>query len=319
MYWYGAYGVMPSDKTKKQLARRENNIEFQNVFNKLLNLDLDTFGWDKLPETCDERMIETALIWRSYAVGIKDKGEIWVYSAGPGGKITKYGYPSTGFWYALNGETGQTKLYWKFMDNTGADGALIMDNRQCYPHINYIIRGAERISDARRALDVAAQNAKFPYILQCTEEQKNTILSIFNDAYNNDPLIITSKDNDFTNNTEIFNTGVREGLIKELWDYYTNTHNEVLNDIGIQMNQNSDKKERMTIQEVKGSSQYVERILNHRLQAREESAERFNTLFGTNIKPYIKTSPSEYAEELEKIEEQNNETEQVQPNNNQVQ
>lgn len=292
--WYDIYGILPTDRTKKKLTQKQNNLEFQNTFNRLINLSLNTFEWKGLPDTCDVRVMEQALLWRGFMCFYKDKdGNVWSYSAGPGGKRTKMGYASNGFWYALNGENGKCEFYWPFMDNTNANAVLCLDNEQQWPHIFYIMRGAERIADARRALDVAAQNSKFPYILQCSEEQKDTILSIFNDVYNNEPLIITQKNNDFANQTSVFNTNVREGIIKELWDYYQNTYSDVLETLGVRTNKNEDKKERMTIQEVSGSTDFVRKNIDYRLKTRQEFCDRVNEAFGLNISVDFKKDPEE--------------------------
>lgn len=286
------YGILPSDKTKKKLTKMQNNLEFQNTFNRLLNLSLNTFKWDGLPETCDVRLMEQALLWRGMMCFYRDKqGNVWSYSAGPGGKRTKMGYYANGFWYALNGENGQCEFYWPFMDNTNANAVLCLDNEQQWPHINYIFRGAERIADARRAMDVAAQNSKYPFILQCSEEQKETILSIYNDAYNNEPLIIVHKNNDYTHQPMTLNTNANEGRVKELWDYYQNTYSDILETLGIQTNRNEDKKERMTIQEVSGGTDFVKRNVDYRLKTREEFCDRVNEAFGLNISVELRKDP----------------------------
>lgn len=284
MYNFGLYTILPTDKTKKKLTKLQNNLEFQNTFNQLLNLSTDIFEWKNLPETCDARMMESALLWRGYMAFYKDKNDnIWSYSAGPGGMLTKYGYPSNGYLYALNGEVEQCKFFWDFMDNEDADGVLCLDNKMGYPMINYIIRGAERIADARRALDVAAQNSKRPYIFTGTEEQVNTIKNIYNDMQNNDPFLVITEGTLDTLKPAIMNTNFHEGSIKELWDYYINTRNDVLNMLGINTKSNNDKKERMTVGESMGDVEYTEKQQNYRLEERKAFCDRVNKAFGLNI------------------------------------
>lgn len=284
MNWYGIYGIMPTDRTKKKLATFQNNLEFQNTFNLLVNMALNQFEWKGLPETCDPRMMEMALLWRSYMAFYKDKQDnIWSYSAGPGGMLTKYGYPSTAYLYALNGEVEQAKIYWPYMDNTDANGVLCLDNKMNYPMINYIIRGAERISDAKRALDVAANNSKRPFIFTGTEEQVKTITDIYNDMTNNQPFLIVTSSNLDALKPAVMSTNFHEGSMKELWDYYKNTFNDVLQMMGIQVNDNNDKKERMTTGEVAGNVNYVQRTQDYRLEERQKFCDRVNEAFGLNI------------------------------------
>lgn len=299
MNWYGIYGILPEDKSKKKLAQFQNNLEFQNTFNQLINMALDIFKWENLPETCDPRMIETALLWRGYCALYKDKqGNIWSYSAGPGGELTKYGYPNKGYLYALNGTVEQCTFYWPFMDNSNADGVLCLDNKLGYPMINYVIRGAERIADARRALDVAAQNSKRPYIFSGTEEQIKTISSLYNDIANNQPYLIVDESTMTTIKPQIFNTNANSTPIKDLWSYYLNAKSDVLQSLGINVNQNTDKKERMTTTEVRGDLELTEKQQDYRLEERKAFADRCNEAFGLNISVDYKYDPIEEIKEL---------------------
>lgn len=294
MFYNGIYGILPTDKTKKKLTKFQNNMEFANTFNQLINLALDIYEWKNLPETCDSRLMEAALLWRGYMAFYEDEnGSIWSYSAGPGGELTRYGYPSKGYLYALNGVVEQCNFYWPFMDNADANGVLCLDNKMGYPTINYIIRGAERIADARRALDVAAKNSKRPFVFSGTEEQVGTIKSIYNDMDNNEPFLIVDEEQLGTLKPSIMSTNFHEGSIKELWDYYINTRNDVLNSLGINTKANNDKKERMNVTETLGDLEYTEKQQDYRLEERKAFCERVNEAFGLDISVDYKQSSLE--------------------------
>lgn len=297
--WYGIYNVLPTDKTKKQLAKHQNNLEFQNVFMTLSNMCLNIFEWKGLPDTCDPRLMEFALLYRGFMAFYRDNaGNIWSYSAGPGGELTKYGYPNKGYLYALNGTVEQCQFYWPFMDNTNANGVLCLDSKLHYPFINYIVRGAERVSDAKRAIDVALQNAKRPYIFSGTEEQCATIKSIYNDIANNEPYIIVDDSTINTVKPTSLNTYPNATPIKDLWDVYKNVYADVLETMGIQVNDQSDKKERMTIQEVSGNLSLVKRTQDFRLEERQAFCERVNEAFGLNVSVDYKNDILENINEL---------------------
>lgn len=315
MLWYGMYGNLPTDKTSKKLAKYQNELEYQNTFTLLVNIVLNQFEWKNLPETCDARFIEMALLFRGFAALYKDKNDIiWSYSAGPGGRLTKYGYPSNGYLYALDGTTETCKFYWPFMDNTDADGVLCMDNKMNYPLINYIIRGAERISGAKRALDTAINRSKYPFIFQGTEEQVKTLENLMNDWMNNSPLLIVDESTMECIKPSTFNTNVHEGTIKECWDAYKNQYNDVLQTLGVQVNDNNDKKERMTTGEVAGNVNYVLRTLDHRLEERKKFCERVNEAFGLNISVELKNDIMTDLSKLTKQEGADNEQD-IQNNN----
>lgn len=320
-YWFSSYGTLVKPSYKKKLARYENNIEFQIQFNRGVNLHLDEFEWGGLPDTCNEEMIEKQLLWRSTAGFYKDPktGAILSLGAGIGGRYNMYGKPTEAFLFGFGGVNFRSEIYWPDMDNKEANCVLIQDNYTFFPPIYAVEQGAKRIAKAKRNLDVAAANAKFPFILQCTEEQKKAILDIYTDIQENQPLIMLVKGNDITENQSMtMNTNVKEGILKELWDYYTNTISDVMNSWGINMNQNSDKKERMTITEVEGNTDFVKLVNAYRLRKRQEAAENANKLFGTNITVKFRHEDEEhdpdYLEKLEKGEQEDDEP--IENNNN---
>ena len=294
MFYNGLYGILPTDKTKKKLTKFQNNIEFTNVLNNLLNLSLDIYEWKNLPDTCDERLMESALLFRGYMALYKDSnGTVWSYSAGPGGELTRYGYPSKGYLYALNGVVEQCNFYWPFMDNADANGVLCLDNKMGYPMINEIIQGAYRISDAKRSLDTIAKHIKRPFIFAGTQEQVDAMKSIYNDIDNNEPFLIVDDEQMMSLKATTLSTNIESGAIKEAWDYYINTRNDVLNRLGINTKSNNDKKERMTTTETLGDLEFTQKQQDYRLEERQKFCDRVNEAFGLNISVDYKQSAAE--------------------------
>ena len=311
-YWFAPYGNLIKGSYKKHLARYENNLEFQIQFNRAVNMKLNEFKWDGLPDTCSEEMIEKQLLFRATAGFYQDKtGNILSLGAGIGGRLNMNGKPTVAYLYGFDGTNFEGEIYWPQMKNEdSANVVLIQDDYTYFPAIYAVEQGARRIAKAKRNLDVAAANAKFPFILQCTEEQKRAILDIYNDIQENQPLIMLTKGNDISeSNSETFNTNIKEGILKELWDYYKNTKADVYNDLGFNMNQNNDKKERMTITEVEGDTDLVKIINAYRLRKRQEACENANKLFGTNISVKFRVEDEEHDEKTLKLFEENNNNE----------
>lgn len=309
-YWFSPYGNLVKKSYKKQLARYQNCIETQIQFNNVLQIVLDEFEWDGLPDTCSAEMIEKYLAFRSTAAIYYDKksGTFMSLGAGIGGKLNVNGHPDELNMYGMNGFNVHGTAYWQEMENEDeADCVLIQDNRTYFPLIYAIEANADRIAKAKRNLDVAATNSKFPFILQCNEEQKKSVLDIYNDMQENQPLILLNKGTDMTEeNTTTFTTNLREGVLKELWDYYINTKADTFRELGVNMNQNNDKKERMTITEVEGDTDFVSRINEQRLQCRKEACERINKLWGLNVSVKLKHQENleKYAENFEENDEE---------------
>ena len=294
MFYKGLYGILPTDKTKKVLTKFQNNIEFTNVLNNLINLSLDIYEWKNLPNTCDERLMESTLLFRGYMALYKDaNGTVWSYSAGPGGELTRYGYPSKGYLYALNGVVEQCNFYWPFMDNADANGVLCLDNKMGYPMINEIIQGAYRISDAKRSLDTIAKHIKRPFIFAGTQEQIDSLKAIYNDINNNEPFLIVDNEQIMAIKATTLSTNIESGVIKEAWDYYINTRNDVLNRLGINTKSNNDKKERMTTTETLGDLEFTQKQQDYRLEERQKFCDRVNEAFGLNISVDYRQSAAE--------------------------
>lgn len=305
--WLAPYGDLLKTSYKKKLAKYENNLEFQIQFNKGVNVRLDEFEYGGLPDTCDATMIEKQLLFRGTAGLYKDKSDnILSLGAGVGGRFNMNGRPTEAYLYGFDGTNFQAEIYWPQSSNEDtARCVLIQDNYTFSAPIAEVELGARRIAKAKRNLDVAAANAKFPFILQCSEEQKRAILDIYNNVQENQPLILLSKGNDITeDNTTTFNTNIREGILKELWDFYMNTKSDVYNDWGVQMNQNNDKKERMTITEVEGNTDYIKIVNAYRLRLRQEACENANKLFGTNINVKFRHQDEEHDDNVVELTKQ---------------
>lgn len=321
--WYQKYGDLIPPKYKKKYARWENNIEMQIQYDRGVNIHLDEFVWDGLPATCDATMIEKQLLFRGTAGLYKDRTDnILSLGAAPSGRFNMNGRPTLASLYGFDGTNMVGELYWPEMENEkSANTILIQDNYTYSAPILAVEAGAKRIARAKRNLDTAAMNAKFPFILQCTEEQRRSILDLYNDIQENQPLILINKGNDITeDSTNTFSTNIHEGILKELWDFYQNTKADVYNDWGIQMNNNSDKKERMTITEVEGNTDFVKIVNGYRLRLRQEAAENANKLWGTNISVRYRYEDDEHdpkiIEKLREKKEQNTEKEENIDGNN---
>lgn len=316
-YWFDSFGSFCSKSYKKNLAKWQNNIEFQIQFHRGLNIHQDEFVWENLPKTADEKTIERQTIFRGTSAfyEMPKTGAIVTLGAGIGGRISMNGKPLTSYLYGWDGTHFEAEIYWPEMENEAtAKSVLIADNDTYFPPIFSIEAGARRIAEAKRNLDLAAKNAKFPFMVYCTEEQKRAILSIYNDMQENQPIILVAKGNDVAEETTTtMSTNLKEGVLKELWDYYKNTENDVFNDWGIDMNQNNDKKERMTIAEVEGNTEFVKIVNGYRLRKRQEAAENANKLWGLNIKVRYRyedeTHDTEIAEMIkDKEDKENDET-----------
>lgn len=302
MKWFDCYGNIPSKKYKERLAQYENEVEFQIQFNRGVNIHLDEFEYENLPETCDPIAIEKNLLFRPAAGFYEDAtGNILTLGCAPGGMLNINGRETEAELFAPDGKFfANAEIYWPQMQNEEtANCVIIKDNETGFPPIYAVEMGAKRITEARRNLDTAAKNCKFPYMLECSEEQKRNVLNIYEKVQENQPIILVNKGNDVTEKgTNTMSTHLQAGILKELWDFYTNTKADVYQDWGVQMNNNNDKKERMTITEVEGDTTFIKIVNAYRLAKRREALEIANKRWGLNMKVKFRHEDEEHDESV---------------------
>lgn len=286
MFWFNTmfpfvnFGKMTSEK----LSKYENMLEFQNVFCNLVNLCLDRFHFDGLPDTCNERFFKLSLIFSGQAVLAKDEemGFITLHCATEGSQYNIYGEVSKVIAYGWNGFNKTYTNYMYGSDNKEANAIVCRDNDTLYPLVNYIIIAAERLSATMRTLDITAKKLKTPYFIVCDEAQKNSVKKILEDIDFNKDSIITNKTT-MPDMFKVLPTNVREGALQTLWDHYYNVLGEVRTIIGIPGVPNRGKRERLLTSEAEGDVNIASCNLSYRMHNYEKFCETANKHFGLQL------------------------------------
>ena len=78
--------------------------------------------------------------------------------------------------------------------------------------------------------------------------------------------------------------------LKTLWDQYRNIDNEIRTFLGIQNQCNSDKKERLIVDEVNSNNEITNDYLYLRLRQREDFCKKINDFFGLNVSVKVNKS-----------------------------
>lgn len=308
--WFNTFFpfFVASPITNKKLTKWENDIEFQNTFMLLFNQMLHTFKWNGLPDTCNERYLETNLILNGMATIVNDKDYGFLsLRCAPGGNWNMYGETEKIFAYGWNGFMREYKSYMYGTDDYDVEAVVCRDNMVCYPYLSYLIMYANRLTNTMRSLDVATNKLKIPYIIVCEESQKSTIEKMLTDIDNNKQYCIGS--NKISPDTlKVLQTGVDPSVLKVFWENYNNLNSEVKTIIGIPNIYNGDKKERLVSSEADGNLANVSINTKMRLEQRKLFAETINKIFGLNVTVEINENygGEDDASELEEL--QTNET-----------
>ena len=199
------------------------------------------------------------------------------------------GEPATGTAYGFFGQAKKVICYLKGSYNDNVNAVVCRDNISSYPMINFIITYADRLSDLMRSMDTASWLLQLPYIVTCEQSQVNSFDQLFKKVGEHYPYIPVS---DALNPDSInaINLNPNTDTLKTLWDQYRNIDNEIRTFLGIQNQCNSDKKERLIVDEVNSNNEITNDYLYLRLRQREEFCKKINDFFGLNVSVKVNKS-----------------------------
>lgn len=275
--------------TYTKRAKKRNDEEYINTLMLLMLRTLNCFEWSGLPETCNARMLEMALIMNGTAILAKDNGYLTLIST-PDGSLNVYGDPVGAYGYGLNGYNKHFNLYVEGSDNLpvinkqggNIDAVMCKDNELMYPFANYLRTAAARISDTQRSLDVVARMLKAPAIITCDEKEVQNIKKVLEQVDINTPYILGIGALPY-DTLKTLDTGVSPESLKVLYDYLCNLNSQVSELIGINSNPENNKRERMLVDEINSNNENTSLKLDIRLKEREKFCERVNKCFGLNV------------------------------------
>ena len=274
---------MPRRKTNFNESLFQNNNQYGMYLERLTELAISMFEWKNLPDTCDERFLELTLFTNGYAVFFKDEdlsrtglsesdtGSYLALPVATNGRWNVYNVPTKRRAYASNG-------YNKNLDENNS--IMIYNNLLHTNSINISMTYAKRLYNLDRIVDVNANAQKTPVLILANEQQRLTMLQVYQKWDGNEPVIFGDRDLDMKL-VQVLRTDAPyiadkiQALKTELW-------NEVLTYLGIS-NISFQKKERMISDEVLRNQGGTIASRYSRLNARRKSADQINKMFGLNI------------------------------------
>lgn len=267
------YNPLVNINPKKFETKPLNNMTYLDYYYRLEEIAINTFAWENLPDTVDERFLELALCEYGYAVYFRDEiiGDL-ALTCMIGGQLDVYRIPTMRRAYAVNG-------YQKQLSNK--DSVLIYNNFLHMPTMSTIALFARRLYEIERAIDVNVKGQKTPLFIACDETERLTYKNLYTKYDGNEPMILGSKNLDLDSikvmpTTAPFVADKLNILKHQIW-------NEALTFFGVE-NVNTDKRERMVSDEVISNLGDVESQRYVMLNARRQAAKQINKMFGTDIK-----------------------------------
>lgn len=271
------------------------------IFNILKNLSMSVFKWDNVPDSINRRALELELFnWGKVAWFKDDVGKLRCLKATLAGELDIYYEPKT---VKVIGGSGYNQDLENFVDCT------VMYNNQVRDTPYYrLCQYAKRIANMEQTIDINIHAQRTPILMRCTKQTELSIKKIYADYDGKKPVIFLEKNSDLDEETiKVIKTDAPfvadkiEVQRKQLW-------NDVLSYIGRE-NNSSEKKERLTGDEIEVSQGMANANLYSKLLARQEGLELVNKMFNTDIKvsvneKVLESFPYEEVEEVEEVIEE---------------
>ena len=256
----------PSTNSRARLSRMYRRI--------LMELSLARFKWTGLPDTIDIRFMETVLLRDALAVFYWDSeyDRFMVLRAMGLGNLNMYDNPTEFTVY------GNAMLNKKL---SGRDCVPIWANKLRIPEMDVIHLYARRLAELDRTIDINQLNTRHPVVFAVDVNERLSMVNAFRKVQEGEPVIFGTEMMGPTalgERVSVFNTGQDKGVLTEILDVKTRTWNEAMTLLGI-MNVNSEKRERMVVEEAAGASGMVLAFRGAAMGERQAACERINKMY----------------------------------------
>lgn len=259
----------PATNSRARLSRMYRRI--------LMELCLARFKWTGLPDTIDIRFMETVLLRDALAVFYWDHeyDRFMVLRAMGLGNLNMYDNPTEFTVY------GNAMLNKKL---SGRDCVPIWANKLRIPEMDVIHLYARRLAELDRTIDINQLNTRHPVVFAVDVNERLSMVNAFRKVQEGEPVIFGTEMMGPTalgEKVSVFNTGQDKGILTEILDVKTRTWNEAMTLLGI-MNVNSQKRERMVVEEAAGASGMVLAFRGAAMGERQAACERINKMYNLN-------------------------------------
>lgn len=262
--------------------RNKNKIETVQAYTMweriLMELALNYFKYEHLPESIDIRYMELSLLKTGKAIFFKDAemDEYMCLRCGAEWNYNEVEVP------ANRNAIGFCRYY---NDLNIDNSVMIYNNYLRMPIFPTISEYARRLTELERTIDVNLHQQRCPLIITTPENQALSYSQFTNQLEDFPYHIIVDKGFDM-NNLKVLKTDAPQNFL-DLYNIYRNLLQDALAYIGIA--QTGEKRERMITSEVSTDLSYPSAMGYVRFNARKEAFDKINKMFGLNIK--IKINP----------------------------
>lgn len=244
----------------------------QQLYARFMNLAINRFQWDGLPLGLDSRIMETKLITHGMLGAFMDSAVgLLILPCSGVSNYNVYGEPME---YTVYGHN--------YTRNIKADDIIIIRNNAMGVGDSEDLQlFAERINEIEQTKDVNLVQQNTPFIFLTDEKERLTFKNMFKQIKEHRYAIFGSKGLAM-NKPEALQT-TAPYLLDKLQIDKTALMNELLTFLGIN-NSDTEKKERLLVDEVNANNDFILVNIDHMYDEREKAVEEINKKFGVQIK-----------------------------------
>lgn len=238
---------------------------------KLLELSMNRFTWEGLPDEIDVRWMEMSLNFYGLSVFHFDPeyDKYFAMRAAPGGQLNFVGNPTE---YHVYGNQFYNKTL-------GIDKCVpIWANYMRMPDWDIIRIYSTRLAEMDRTIEINAQSARRSKIITASENQRLTAMNMNRMIDEGSAFIPVDTSFDPANAIQTFDLGINPDSIINMHMLRTREWGECMTMLGINVS-NQDKKERLTAAETSGNDDVIATIRATNLQARERACDEINKMY----------------------------------------
>lgn len=260
---------------------RQATLEFM-YRRQLAGKCISRFTWEGLPNGIDPRFIETTIFNNGYSVFYYDSF-FEMFMAMPAtisGPLDIQDNP-TGYRVTRNGVYSR--------DVSANESICIWGNQVRVPEIDVVLSYAARLAQIDRTIEIDLLNERNPMIVACSQDQRLTVQNLISKIYDGEPVVWGTENlavDNLASTIGVFplNQNAGAGAVSSIkhMESKAKIWGEALTMLGI-MNVNSEKRERMVVEEAAGNSGQVLASRESFMKPRQLACEQINEKFGLQV------------------------------------
>jgi hypothetical protein len=244
----------------------------------LIEMCSNRFNWVGMPDTVDLRFLEMTLLRDALTVFYFDEEfqRFMTLRATGLGEVNMYDNPVG---YTVYGNQVFSRQL------SGNECVPIWANQTRIPDWDIISMYSQRLAALDRTLEINMLSARHPFVFAVNNNEYNSMVQAFNKVVEGQPVIFGTEAlsaESMAEKISLFDIGYKPNQIKDVMDAKVRTWNETLTLLGI-MNVNSEKRERMVVEEASGASGQVLAMRAVALNERQRACERINKMYGLDV------------------------------------